>query len=661
MAKLKMKSFTIVALRKDRKFLIEHLQDSSIVQLSFDKEANDGFKRIDLSSRRQVFERQKANADKALKILDSVVPEKSSMLSSLSGRREIDPDEIGEFSLIAGKTTDVCTDIINLDRLQTENAAEKVRLKTSIAQLEPWENYDIPFSLKKTSSTAIIAGSFPYLLNEKQLAEKIAECKDLVFESEIVYSSGNITCFVLFVPKQQAQLADGFLRSEGFSYPAFQGKDEPKKLVEQYRQKLADIDKADSEAKEKIASFADMREKIKFASDFFAIRADKYDAISKLDHSEHTFVVTGFIPEEDCGKLEKICNKLDMCEVVFEDAGEDAPVKLKNNKFAEPAQGIVTMYASPGITDIDPTPILAFFYYFFFGMMFSDAGYGLLMFLACFIAIRKFKPEPNMRNNLKLFEYCGVSTFIWGLVYGSFFGNAPAVYYNHFTGANITMADICPWPILDQKNDAMTIMILSVALGLIHILVGMGCKFYVLWKNGDKKGALFDVGSWMLLLVGVAIAAAGAKFGKVIMNIGIYIAIFCVAVLILTQGRNNKNIFKRLLSGVASLYDVTSYVSDLLSYSRLLALGLTTGVMAEVFNLLSEMLGKSIPGIILMIVVFILGHAINIGLNALGSYVHTMRLQYVEMFSKFYEGGGKPFEPFTLNSKYVRIKEDNKK
>ena len=661
MAKLKMKYFTIVALRKDRKYLTEHLQDSSIVELKYDKDAQDGFKRIDLSSRRQIFERNKASAEKALKILDSVVPEKSSMLSSLSGRREIDPDEIGEFAAIAADVTDICTDIIDLEKKQVENAAERVRLRNSIAQLEPWESYDIPFSLKKTSSTSVIAGSFPYLLDEKQLSEKLAECENLVFDSEIIYSSNDITCFVLFVPKNQEQTADAFLRSEGFSYPAFQGADEPKKLIEKYRQRLADIEKEDNEAKEKIASFKDEREKIKFACDFFTIRADKYDAISSFDHSAHTFVVTGYVPEEDCEKLEAICNKLDMCEIAFEDAGEDAPVKLKNNKFAEPAQGIVTMYASPGITDIDPTPILAFFYYFFFGMMFSDAGYGLLMFIACAWAIRKFKPETNMRNNLRLFEYCGISTFIWGLVYGSFFGNAPAVFYNHFTGANITMADICPWPILDQKNDAMTIMILSVALGLVHILVGMGCKFYVLWKNGDKKGALFDVGSWMLLLIGVAVAAAGAKFGKTVMNIGIYIAVFCVAVLILTQGRGKKNIFMRLISGVASLYDVTSYVSDLLSYSRLLALGLTTGVMAEVFNLLSEMLGKGVAGTILMIVVFILGHAINIGLNALGSYVHTMRLQYVEMFSKFYEGGGKQFEPFSLNSKYIRIKEDNKK
>ena len=505
MAKLKMKSFTIVALRKDRKYLTEHLQDSSIVELKYDKSSEEGFRKIDLSSRRQIFERNKAFAEKALKILDSVAPEKTSMLSSFSGRREIDPDEIGEFAQTASETTDLCTDIIELDKLQTENAAERVRLRNSIAQLEPWENYDIPFSLKKTASVSVIAGSFPCFMTEKMLAEKLAECDELVFNSEIVYSSNDITCFVLFVPKSQEQAADAFLRSEGFSYPAFQGKDEPKELIERYRQKLEKLDESDEEAREKIASFAPERERIKFACDFFAIRADKYDAISTFDHSAHTFVITGYIPEEDEKKLEAICNKLDMCEVVFEDADENAPVKLKNNRFAEPAQGIVTMYSSPGITDIDPTPILAFFYYFFFGMMFSDAGYGLIMFFACFFAIKKFKPEKNMKNNLRLFEYCGISTFIWGLVYGSFFGNAPAVYYNHFAGTNLTMADICPWPILDQKNDAMTIMILSIALGLVHILVGMGCKFYVLWKNGDKKGAVFDVGSWMLLLSGVAI------------------------------------------------------------------------------------------------------------------------------------------------------------
>ena len=318
------------------------------------------------------------------------------------------------------------------------------------------------------------------------------------------------------------------------------------------------------------------------------------------------------------------------------------------------------MYSPPSHGDIDPTPLLAFFFYFFFGMMFSDAGYGLLMVIGTGLAIKLFKPDKEMRNTLKLFQYCGVSTFFWGLVFASFFGDAPATLYNYFTGADITMKQIFPWPTIDPQKDALMLMIISIAFGLVHILVGMGCKFYVCLRQKDYGGAFFDTGLWMLMLIGFAVLAAGMAFGQTLVYVGAGIAIFCAIGLVLTQGRNKKG-FGKVIGGLASLYDITGYISDLLSYSRLLALGLTTGVMAQVFNMLSTMFGKSWFGIILLIIVFIIGHAINIGLNALGSYVHTMRLQYVEMFGKFYEGGGKQFKPFKLNSKYIKIQEDKSK
>ena len=144
--------------------------------------------------------------------------------------------------------------------------------------------------------------------------------------------------------------------------------------------------------------------------------------------------------------------------------------------------------------------------------------------------------------------------------------------------------------------------------------------------------------------------------GYIYIYIGAGIAIASALGLVLTQGREKKGFFGKMVGGVASLYDITGYISDLLSYSRLLALGLTTGVMAQVFNMLSTLLGTSVFGIVYMVVIFLVGHAITIGLNALGSYVHTMRLQYVEMFSKFYEGGGVQFKPFSLNSKNFKIK-----
>ena len=432
----------------------------------------------------------------------------------------------------------------------------------------------------------------------------------------------------------------------------------PKVKSEQLRKKSADLKQESQKAREEIAGYAEMRDKIKTTQDYFRIRSDKYNVINHLDHSRHVFVIEGYVPEVDCEKLEALCTRAATCAVEFGEAGDDAPVKLKNNKFAEPAQGILTMYASPGKADIDPTPVLAFFFYFFFGMMFSDAGYGILMVIATGLMIKIFKPDKKMRNNLKLFQYCGVSTTIWGLVFGSIFGDAPASLYNLFTGSDITMHDLLPWPILDPQAQALPLMILSIAFGLIHILVGMGCKFIVCIRQKDYAGAFFDTGLWMLMLIGFAILAAGMALNPALITVGAAVAIACAAGLVLTQGRGKKGIVGKAVGGLASLYDITSYISDLLSYSRLLALGLTTGVMAQVFNRLATMMGTNVLGLVFMIVIFLIGHLINIGLNALGSYVHTMRLQYVEMFSKFYEGGGKEFEPFSLNSKYIKIQED---
>ncbi|MBQ2486935.1 MAG: V-type ATP synthase subunit I, partial [Ruminococcus sp.] len=278
--------------------------------------------------------------------------------------------------------------------------------------------------------------------------------------------------------------------------------------------------------------------------------------------------------------------------------------------------------------------------------------------IATGLMIKIFKPDKRMYNNLKLFQYCGISTTLWGLVFGSFFGDAPAAIYNMMTGSKITMAEMIRWPTLDPQKDSLTLMVISIAFGLVHILVGMGCKFYSCLKRKDWAGAFFDTGLWMLLLIGFAVLAAGMVTTPVLITVGAVIAIACAVGLVLTQGRGKKGIVGKAIGGLASLYDITGYISDLLSYSRLLALGLTTGVMAQVFNMLATMMGTNVLGIVFMVVIFIVGHLVNIGLNALGAYVHTMRLQYVEMFSKFYEGGGKEFEPFSLNTKYIKIQED---
>ena len=657
-------------MRQDRKRLLEHLQDSGLVQIVKSEKSRKGFQRVNVSPQMQVFERNVELTQQALKILDGISPEKAGMLASFKGRREIDPDEIGVIASNAKQVIEVCSRIAELDKQRSDNAAEQIRIKTQLAQLEAWQKLDIPLNATGTKSTAIFIGTLPELYTEQRLKEALAaENPKLEFAVEIEHAEASATHAVVFTPIRQRTMAEDALRALGFARPMSPTHKVPKIKAERLKAQSKRLAEDSKQAEQEIAGYTEMRESIKSTQDYFRIRSDKYNVINHLDHSKHVFVIEGYIPEEDCEKLETLCNRVATCAVEFGDAGDDAPVKLKNNKFAEPAQGILTMYASPGKTDIDPTPLLAFFFYFFFGMMFSDAGYGILMVIATGLMIKIFKPDKKMRNNLKLFQYCGVSTTLWGLVFGSIFGDAPAAIAKLITGNEYVMAHsisnmgdptpaLLPWPIIDPQKDALTLMIISIAFGLVHILVGMGCKFVVCFKQKDYAGAFFDTGLWMLMLIGFAVLAAGMVTTPVLMTVGAVIAIACAVGLVLTQGRGKKSIVGKVIGGLASLYDITSYISDLLSYSRLLALGLTTGVMAQVFNMLATMMGTNVLGIVFMIVIFIIGHLINIGLNALGAYVHTMRLQYVEMFSKFYEGGGKEFEPFSLKSKYIKIQED---
>ena len=650
-----MKSVRIIALRKDRKRLLEHLQDSALMQVTSTEQAAEGFRRSDKSSQLRQFERNAELTAQALKILDREAPEKKGLLDSLRGRREIDPDEIGNIAANSAKIIGICNKIVTLDKRMADSAAERIRIKTQIAQLEPWKKLDIPLGTPDTATVAVFIGTFPRGYTNEELSVAVTEAApELTFEYEIFYTSSNLTSAVIYAPKKQKEMCHAALRSIGFTQPINPTSRVPVKKVERLLEKDKELEEKREAAKKQIAEYAKYRSNICDTSDYFIMRSEKYKVISGMDQTKHVFVLTGYVPEPDCEKLRTLCERCSECVVEFSDAGDDAPVKLKNNAFAEPAESIVTMYSPPSKDDVDPTPLLAFFFYFFFGMMFSDAGYGLLMVIACSAAIAIFKPDRNMRNNLRLFRNCGVATIIWGLVFGSIFGDAPAVIYNLITGGNITMAQLLPWPTLDTQKDALMIMIMSIGLGLVHILVGMACKFYVCFRKKKYAEAFFDTGLWMLLLVGIAVLAAGLALGQTLVYIGAGIALACAVGLILTQGRSKKGSFGKRIGGVASLYDITSYVSDLLSYSRLLALGLTTGVMAQVFNMLSTLMGRNVFGIIFIIVIFIAGHAITIGLNALGSYVHTMRLQYVEMFSKFYEGGGKPFTPFETNSKHVK-------
>ena len=245
---------------------------------------------------------------------------------------------------------------------------------------------------------------------------------------------------------------------------------------------------------------------------------------------------------------------------------------------------------------------------------------------------------------VKMFAICGISTVVWGFLFGTFFGDAVGVIASTFFGSSLTLPPL--W--FDPVNDPITLLIVSFVVGFIHILVGLGLKMFMLIRDGHYFSAIFDVGCWVLLLIGIPVVLFSVPVGIALIAVG-------AVGLILTQGRDKKGILGKIIGGVGSLYGITGYMSDILSYSRILALGLSAGVIGSVFNKLGSLGGANIIGVILFIVIFAVGHLLNLALSTLGAYVHASRLQFIEFFSKFYESGGRKFDEFGIQLKYTEL------
>jgi V/A-type H+-transporting ATPase subunit I len=345
----------------------------------------------------------------------------------------------------------------------------------------------------------------------------------------------------------------------------------------------------------------------------------------------------GWVAKPDMERIEKaVLKRLPEAYITFSDPGEedDVPVVLKNPAFVEPFEMITDLYSPPGKSDFDPNKLVSVFYFIFFGMMLSDAAYGIVLAALGIWALRTLKPRGMMKKLLGVITLGGISTIFWGAMFGGWLGDLlglPPLWIN-------------------PLEEPMTLLMLSFALGIIQIFAGLGAAFYKNFKAGNVLDAVFDQGLWLMLLIGILMFLYPPLTGvaKVLTAVG-------AVGLVLTQGRSKKGIIGKLISGVLSLYGVTGYLSDVLSYSRILALGLATGVIAMVINTMAKMLGFNIIGYVLMAVALVVGHAFNLVINVLGSYVHSSRLQYVEFFGKFYDGGGRTFNPFMVKTKYTNL------
>ena len=656
MAKLNMKKVRIFAPKAQQKELIKALQSLGALDFSASPETPpEGFYRE--STNPELSRKLALEAENALKIINRISPPKKGILSLFSGRREVTMEE---FFSAADKTDNIksiCEQTVLFERKIAENKAEIVRLNALAEQLSPWAELDIPLSFSKTEKTVSFIGSVLGNLTLEQVLTKLAELNPNLepFVQIIGVESGQTLIF-LTVPSADSIKAEESLRQMGFSRPPIGSDIPPKEKITELYSRVEALNLENEQITAKIAEFAKYRNDIELVCDWHLSAAERKEVLNKVDETSHTVCITGYIPEVDLPLLTETLNLKFTVYLESEDViGDEVPVKIKNNAFSEPAETVTSMYALPSSVDIDPTAITSFFYYLFFGIMLSDAGYGLLMWIATWAVNKFLNPEEGMRKNMKLFMYCGISTTFWGFFFGSFFGvDIITEIFKAITGSGLPFK----YPFINPLNgDALAMLILSIALGLLQIFAGLIVKFYITVKQQSFLDALLDIGLWITTLLGFTVLALGLVVAPILKTIGLWVAVVSMVLIAITGGRKKKGLMK-VIGGVANLYDITGYVSDLLSFSRLMALGLTTAAMSMVFNMLGLMVSGSLIGKVLMVLILLVGHAVNFGLNALGAYVHTLRLQYVELFSKFYEGGGRPFMPFAFKGKYIRIKEE---
>ncbi|MCR5207386.1 MAG: V-type ATP synthase subunit I [Eubacterium sp.] len=577
-----MQKIEVISTLAESKDVIDFLQRRGVVEIS-EHEQVESMTYLDTAVNVSQIEKMRNTAIAAKRVLDVYAPEKGSLIDSFKPPRQLELKEFLEKEDESDGTLNTCYDILDFDKRITDSKAEIIRLETANEALSVWTELDVPLKAKPTKYTSLLIGAFPDLQSEASVKETLAKtAPDLeAFDVEIVYASDVQTCAAVLCLKSDERKMLDALRSFGFVKPAELTDLTAKEAKEKNIAKIERLNKKIEAYEKKLSSYGDMNSKIDFLIDYLEMKADKYEAFRRVSVTDNIFYLSGYVPEKYAEKTAKQLESKFEAAVNITEPGEDedVPVLLKNNSFAAPVEGITEMYSLPGKHDIDPNAIMGFFYYVFFGMMFSDAGYGLLMVIATAIVLLKAKPTGEKRKTVLMYLYCGISTMFWGIMFGSFFGDAIniiRVNYLHLPEMRLYV-----W-LNPQGDDLMTTMLYCFLFGIIHLFVGVAIKGYMEWKDGDKFGAIVDTLSIYMAVGGAAPICAGMiiSIPPRITNIAKYIALAGVALIILTAGRASKGIFGKLGAGLYALYNtISGYLSDILSYSRLLALGLVTGII----------------------------------------------------------------------------------
>ena len=523
---------------------------------------------------------------------------------------------------------------------------EKLKeLREKEALLRKWSVLDFyPKDIFKHPYTKTKMGTIPQATDNAYL-EGLKQ-SELISVHEVYHTREEIGLLVTY-PRKAQQAAKEELAKAHFSIVWYAFEEAPSVELEKNLKAQQAVVEAKKKVLEDLQEEKDLLRQLQLSSEVTYNELQKEQAKNELVNGQHVFVLQGWMTQKAAEAVEsQLKEKLGEGEYVFlpleiaEEEYEEVPTVLENNAFLQPFENLTEMYGLPKYGELDPTPYTAPFYLVFFGMMAADLGYGVLLWLGTFIMLKFFHFDKGMNRNLKFFHLLSYPVMIWGIVFGSAFG-----------------ADL-PFQPLSLSKDLITIMILSIIFGVIQIMVGLSLGAYSNLKKKAYTDAYTSHLGWLAIITGIILYVLGSMVLNIswIATIGSSIAIIAAVAIVVVTVLSSENKWGGLASSLYNLYGISGYVADVVSYTRLMALAVSGGSIASAFNMLVGFLppvARFTAGIFLIVAL----QGLNIFLSFLGAYVHGLRLQFVEFFGKFYDGGGHALKPFKTYEKYVDIKQ----
>ncbi|MCI8332749.1 MAG: V-type ATP synthase subunit I [Clostridiales bacterium] len=644
MAVSKMKKLSLFALSEEADVLIHKLTWLSCIEFTKAEEGDEWFTAGE-PSQLSLLKSRLAYITEALGVLKPYERVKKGLFSKRAIVHKSDFEEIDEALASAKIRAEKILDA--KDQLLTAKA-ERNKAKARQAALIPYQGYDLPLGYTGTKEGRVLLGTLPISADLDEMKAAVLEQTDrVVFEKISADSTAlyyAVICHAADVDGVARILGShGFLRADftGVAGTAYEAMQQTAQIVNETERMIQEAEKA-------LSDLVEHQDELQRAADLLSVEITKAEAKEKLLYTKQTVCITGWVPEQAEEKVKRALDK-HCCayELTVPEPEDEPPVLLQNNKWAKPFTFIVNLYSLPKYGTFDPTFVMSLFYFLIFGMMLADVVYGLLLLAVGFVIYKCLDVGKGVKNLALVFAYCGLSCVLFGVLFGGYLGDLPVKVMQNMLGVNsVTNLAVLFDPA--TGNGPILFLGLSLGAGALHLAFGMGIQAWLYIKEGNVFAAVFDIGSWYVLFVGIGLLFVNPMVGGLVAGAG-------VLMLILTQGRDAKNPIMRLLKGIMSLYDIVNYVADLLSYSRIMALGLASAIIASVVNTLATLNGGSVIGWILMTVIVLFGHTVNLVINLLGTFVHTSRLQYIEFFGKFYVDGGREFKPAAPETTYTRI------